>query len=65
MRMYVKLSGNLDTGEGDITMASAKKLQELMKANPLMAADLLKDWLGVLDSLYAQALAEMRIYSKS
>jgi len=60
MRFYVKLSGNLDTGEGNITKSSETELEELIKASPLMAADFLKDWRGIIDSLYFQACAEMR-----
>lgn len=56
----VSLSGSFETGKGHITAGSQKKIKQLTFDNPLLAADLLKDWIYDLQELYDEAILEMR-----
>lgn len=52
MEDLVTLLGDLETGEGDIDWELFDEL------DPLMRADLLKDWLNEMNAKYQQAVDE-------
>ncbi len=53
------LTANTDTGEGYITDSNIEKLSDLQE-NPLLAMDVLNDWIGILRYNYALASAGFR-----
>ena len=59
MRFTITLSGQTETGEGKITKSSTEKIKFLIFEHPLLAADLLKDWIFDLEQLYDEAVMEM------
>jgi hypothetical protein len=60
MRFTVSLSSSLENGEGQITNANKEKIKRLTFENPLLAADILKDWVFELSELYDVAVLEMQ-----
>jgi hypothetical protein len=50
------ITANTDTGEGYVTATNMDKLSVLME-NPLVAMDVLKDWMATLGHHYALASA--------
>ena len=61
MRFTITLSGTVEGGSGNLTKGSTEKLTELLADNPLLAADLLKDWIFELTAAYELALKKMRL----
>lgn len=54
-RLRISLSGNLSEGEGNITAAGEGAIRQLIDENPLLAADILRDWASDLDNWYWEA----------
>ena len=50
-----KLISNYNSGEGDIQLS-----ETFNAADPLLRADILKDWIFLLGEQYKKALVEMR-----
>ena len=60
MRFTITLSGQTETGEGRIAKGSTDKIKFLIFEHPLLAADLLKDWIFDLEQLYDEAVVQMQ-----
>jgi hypothetical protein len=60
MRLTITLSGNSETGEGHVPDGGIDKIKQLTFDNPLLAADLLSDWIFDLEMLYDKAVSEMQ-----
>jgi hypothetical protein len=56
MRHKLTLKANFNAGEGDI----GNVLEFRYSNDPLMRADLLKDWIFLLEEEYEEALLDMR-----
>jgi hypothetical protein len=56
MRHKITLKANFNAGEGDI----GNVLEFRYSNDPLMRADLLKDWIFLLEEEYEEALLDMR-----
>jgi hypothetical protein len=54
-RARIYLSADYSNGEGKISPASEHEIRELIRANPLLAADILSDWVFDLVNLYDDA----------
>jgi hypothetical protein len=58
-RFNINLAADLDTGEGELTALNRDKVLDLLN-NPLLAMDVLQDWVGELRYYYAIATAGFR-----
>jgi flagellar biosynthesis/type III secretory pathway M-ring protein FliF/YscJ len=50
------ITADYDHGDGEISPASEREINELIRENPLLAADVLRDWLHEISGLYLQAV---------
>jgi len=55
--MIIKIKCDMDSGEADVSKGSMNDLDELIAANPLLAADVLKDAVFFLNLWYQEAHA--------
>ena len=53
MAILVTLTADLECGEGDVRLRTAFR-----KLDGLTRADVLKDWIGALESLYEDSLCD-------
>lgn len=60
MKLKFEFTADTENGEGYFTNGNHRKIEQLIFENPLLAADVLKDWFYKVEELYNQAILEMR-----
>lgn len=60
MALRIALTADLNAGEGRIPPMQRAIIGDLIEANPLLAADILQDWIGALESYYENAREGMK-----
>jgi hypothetical protein len=55
--MTIGFRADLDSGEGDISSKNREKLEELLRTRPLLAWDVIGDWIDELEALREMAAA--------
>ena len=56
MKQYLTISADIEFGEAGLTKSTTKWIEDCIKSNPILAADILKDAVFDLTNLYNQAV---------
>jgi len=58
-KTYLSVSADYTTGEAELTKGTKFELEDLIRENPLLAADILKDCIHDFSELYKRAAEAM------
>ena len=64
-KTYLTISADYNTGEAELTKGTKFELEDLIRSNPLLAADILNDCVYDFSTLYELAVEAMRSESSA